>query len=186
MTDSELWQAILNNNPEAWRQLVERYQSLVYAVCLRSGLPIADVADCFQQTWVSLYKSRNSIKDPIRLSAWLVTTAKREVLKAKRLKDRGINIDSAVELIMPSVLPDEELEQLERQAQIELAMIRLDNRCRKVLEALFFAPESESYESIARSLGISANSLGPLRQRCLEKLKKILEENGFDEERNAR
>lgn len=184
MTDAELWQEILSNNPGAWRQLVERYQSLVYAVCLRSGLPMADVADCFQQTWVLLYRSRKKIKNPSRLSAWLVTTAKREVLRAKRVQSRSVKLDSSAQLIMPPVLPDEELEQLERQAQIELAMLQLDSRCRKVLEALFFAPESESYENIAHSLQISINSLGPLRHRCLEKLKKILAENGFEEERN--
>lgn len=186
MTDTELWQEILGNKPGAWRQLVERYQSLVYAVCLRSGLSMADVADCFQQTWVLLYKSRKKIKDPSRLSAWLVTTAKREVFRVRRMRDKSLNLDSSAQLIMPPILPDEELEQLEQQARIELAMLQLDSRCRKILEALFFAPESESYESIARSLEIAPNSLGPLRHRCLEKLKKILAENGFDEERNMK
>ena len=183
MTDTELWQEILAENPGAWRKLVERYQSLVYAVCIRSGLPVADAADCFQQTWVLLYKSRKRIKDPSRLSAWLVTTAKREVLRVKRLRERSAASDSSAQLIVPAVLPDEELEQLERQAQIELGMKQLDGRCRRVLDALFFAPESETYEKLANSLGIAPNSLGPIRHRCLNKLKKILLENGFEEER---
>lgn len=76
-------------------------------------------------------------------------------------------------------LPDDELLSLERQAHIEIAMRRLDGRCRQLVEALFFAPSDKSYKDIAGALGIPANSLGPTRTRCLNKLRKILIEIGY-------
>ncbi|MCX6832141.1 MAG: sigma-70 family RNA polymerase sigma factor [candidate division Zixibacteria bacterium] len=177
-TDRDLWQKTLAGDSAAWQLLVKRYQSLVYAVATRAGLSMADAADCFQQTWVALYENRHRIQDPTRLSAWLVTTAKREAMRLRRrtLPDTG----GEAEIDHPdrSPLPDEELNQIEQQAHLEMALAELDPRCRQVVELFFFAPERQSYDEIAASLGMAMNSLGPVRRRCLERLKKILRKNG--------
>jgi RNA polymerase sigma factor (sigma-70 family) len=183
LTDYQLWQRILEGDSKAWGILVQKYQPLVYAVSTRAGLSMADAADCFQQTWVLLFEHRQRLKDPSRLSAWLVTTAKREAMRLRRRADkRGEEPDNPM-LMAQDLLPDEELEQLECQAQLEIALREIDLRCRKVLEAFFFAPEEKSYEEIAALYGISINSLGPIRMRCLAKLKNILIKMGYLEER---
>lgn len=178
-TDSELWQDILTGDDTAWNELVRRYQALVYAVVTRAGLSMADAADCFQQTWVLLFRHRHRLHDPSRLSAWLVTTAKREALRLRRRADRETDDPGEIDMISQDPLPDEAMEQLERQAQLEIGLKELDPRCRQVVEALFFAPEEKSYEEIARGFGLSVNSLGPVRRRCLERLKRILADHGF-------
>jgi RNA polymerase sigma factor (sigma-70 family) len=182
-TDQELWVDILAGNNKGWEELIRRYQSLVYAVCMRAGLSMPDVADCFQQTWVLLYKNRKSLKDPSRLSAWLVTTAKREAMRLRKLADKEPEDTEEMIWKAPGPLPDEELEKIECQVQLELALGAIDERCRKILHAFFFATEEKSYEDIARSFGIPANSLGPIRRRCLEKLKRALIDMGYIEER---
>jgi len=178
-TDSNLWQDILVGDNAAWSELVRRYQALVYAVATRAGLSMADAADCFQQTWVLLFRHRHRLHDPSRLSAWLVTTAKREALRLRRRADKEAGDPADMDMTSHDPLPDEVLEQLERQAQLEIALKELDPRCRKVLEAFFFAPEEKSYEEIAGSFGLSTNSLGPVRRRCLERLKQILATHDF-------
>lgn len=178
-TDIELWQDILTGDNAAWNDLVRRYQALVYAVVTRAGLSMADTADCFQQTWVLLFRHRHRLHDPSRLSAWLVTTAKREAMRSRRRMARESGDPLELDSIAPDPLPDEALEQLERQAQLEIALKELDPRCRQVVEALFFAPEEKSYEEVARGFGLSVNSLGPVRRRCLERLKQILADHEF-------
>jgi RNA polymerase sigma factor (sigma-70 family) len=182
-SDLEIWQGILAGDNKSWGELVCRYQSLVYAVCLRAGLSTSDIAECFQNTWVSLYNHRNKVKEPARLSAWLVTTAKREALRLRRQSAKTIDEDEYLFWHQSAELPDEELEKTERQAQLEISLDALNERCRKILRAFFFAPESKSYEEIARNFGIPVNSLGPIRKRCLERLKAILCDMGFIEER---
>lgn len=177
--DRKLWQNILAGDNKAWEELVRRYQALVYTVCIRSGLSLADAADCFQQTWVSLYHNRNTIQDLSRLSAWLVTTAKREVLRVIRQRQKIESGESLNKRAANDPLPDEAVEQLERQACLEIAMKQLDPRCLEIIELFFFEPEDCSYDQIANSLGISVNSLGPIRRRCLDKLRRILLKNGF-------
>jgi len=177
-TDRDLWRKTLAGDSAAWQLLVKRYQSLVYAVATRAGLSMADAADCFQQTWIALYENRHRIQDPTRLSAWLVTTAKREAMRLRRrvLPDTGD--EAGIDHPDRSPLPDEELIQIERQAHLEMALAELDPRCRQVIELFFFAPEEQSYHEIAESLGMTTNSLGPVRRRCLERLKEILRKNG--------
>lgn len=183
-TDIELWNHILKGSSEAWAELVRRYQALVYAIPSRSGLSMTDCGDCFQQTWIALFENKRKIKDPARLSAWLVTTAKRETQRLLNLAKRDPDNPQAVDHADPAIPADEELIQIERQAQLEIAIGELNSRCRRIVEAFFFSPEKLSYEDIAKSLGIAPNSLGPVRRRCLTRLRDILLELGFEEVRN--
>lgn len=185
MTDSELWAEILVGNHAAWGVLVERYKSLVYGVTSYVGLAMADSADCFQQTWVLLYQHRRQIQDPARLTSWLVTTAKREAIRLKRRSSAKAAEPDITEEPDSSPLPDEELELLETQSQLEAALREIDLPCRQLLELFFFADEEFSYEQIARRMGLAPNTLGAKRRRCLEKLKQILIEHGYFEERKS-
>ncbi len=184
-SDPQLWQRVLDGDSHAWAIIVKRYQSLIYTVATRSGLSQIDAADCFQQTWILLYNNRHKLQDPSRLSAWLVTTAKREAFRIKRRAGSDPGDDLANEQVDASRLPDEELLEVEKQAHLESAISQLEPRCQKLVEAFFFADEEQSYEEIAKSLGIASNSLGPIRRRCLERLRRILEENGYVEVRNS-
>ncbi len=181
-TDNEIWSEILADSDKAWNELVEKYQSLVYAVCTRSNLSKSDAADCFQQTWISLLENKHNINDPSRLSAWLVTTAKREVLKMYRIADRKTSLDDNTDFVDNNILPDEELTRLERQSHLELAIKDLQLRCQKLIKLLFYSSEKYSYKNLAKDLDLDINSLGALRNRCLKRLKKILIKNGFLEE----
>jgi DNA-directed RNA polymerase specialized sigma24 family protein len=44
---------------------------------------------------------------------------------------------------------------------------------------LFFEEPARPYQAIAESLGIATGSIGFIRQRCLEKLRRRLGEIGF-------
>ena len=71
--------------------------------------------------------------------------------------------------------PDQELSQLQQLDRLRVALDRLEPRCRQMIEMLF-ADEDERmpYDEIARRLGMPVGSLGPTRQRCLERLRKLM------------
>ena len=167
-----LWTRIRDGDTGAWRELVSLYSDLVYSVALRVGLSQPDAEDCSQQTWLTLYRKRKSLRDPQALPAWLITTTHRNaVALARRFKLRP-QTDEFEGLEAPGALPDEELLRLEQQAILKAAIGQLDSRCRKLLEELFFGTGQQSYAELARSLKLKSNSIGSLRGRCLEKLKK--------------
>ena len=178
-TDAEIWTAILDGSASAWEVLVRRYEALIYTIATRAGLSMSDAGDCFQQTWFLLYKHRKSITQPDRISAWLTTAAKREALRMRRKIAPAVDAEILNHLADPEPLVDEKLSALEQRARLEAALGKLDDRCTALLTALFLEPENRSYEAISSDLGIPRNSLGPIRSRCLSKIRTILEAEGW-------
>ena len=170
---------MVESDARAWRLLVEQFAGLVLSVASRVGLSEGDAEDCAQQTWIALYRNRKSIRDPRTLPAWLIKTTQRRAIRMLQRLVREASMAPTIDPGPGRPWPDEEVLALERQAILEAALRELDPRCREVLAALFFSPENKSYDNIARGLGLAANTLGPLRSRCLKKLKGILKKMGY-------
>ncbi len=172
------WQRILDGDPSAWDELVGHYSALVYSTALRCGLTSGDAEDCAQHTWMSLYTGRRAVRDPSKLPSWLISTASRTARRLLRRRTSLAQIEQASERIQPSPEPDEAIARLQQRAVLERALTELDPKCEVVLRSLFLSPDEPTYEEVARQLRIPANSLGPVRMRCLKKLKTILENLG--------
>ncbi|MFW9817841.1 MAG: RNA polymerase sigma factor, partial [Candidatus Thorarchaeota archaeon] len=71
----DIWRRVVIGDAVAWRELVETFAGLVYGVARRVGLSVPDAEDCAQQTWLTLYRKKDTIKDPQSLPAWLIRTA---------------------------------------------------------------------------------------------------------------
>lgn len=68
---------------------------------------------------------------------------------------------------------------MEAQHLVLTALASLDERCRTLLTLLFYRPDRPPYAQIAAMLGTSEGSIGPARIRCLQKLRRILEDAGL-------
>ena len=184
LNDKQLLLKCRHGDESAWETLIQRYQRLVYSVPRRAGLNRDDCAEVFQEVFTALIQSADEIEQPERLNAWLVTTARRKTWRQiSKAREHHGNIseiekeDRRSEAIIRDAgpLPDELLVRLEQQHQIWTAINTLDDRCRKLLVALFYNPEPPSYAELARSLTMSEGSIGPTRARCLEKLTQLIE-----------
>ncbi len=176
---SDIWQRVLDGDDQGWNELVAQYANLVYSVARRNGLDKLDAADCVQQTWMALYKSRRSIRDADNLPGWLTGTAYRRAMRIVNKRAASKRTEQKTPVPDPPLTPEEHLALLQRRVALRQAIARLDDDCATLLEAMFLGPEGRSYRDIARKLALSFNSLGPRRQRCLAKLKKILSEMGL-------
>lgn len=177
-SDTELIAACLQDEAEAWDELVARYERLVYTIPLRYGLPRSEADDVFQTVWITLLEKLPTLREPERLSSWLVTTARRATWDRRRGAEH-----QRTESYDPAELPEElgdptpedlvaEFQQVQRMQQ---AVAQLDERCRQLLHYLYQDRNSPSYAEIADELGLMTGSIGPIRARCLEKLRGILE-----------
>ncbi|MGQ0720487.1 MAG: RNA polymerase sigma factor [Candidatus Eiseniibacteriota bacterium] len=173
LSDADLVARCAGGDERAWAELVERYRRLIYTIPYRMGLDPADADEIFQVTFTRLTERLGSLKEPSRVRAWLVTTARRLALNAAA---RRKNFDSEVSAAIadPADLPSETLSRLEEQQLVRIALSRLSGPCRRLLTLLYYPAEgagkSSSYESVARELGIPIGSVGPTRLRCLRKL----------------
>src|SRR5918997_396479 len=119
-SDEQLLLACRRGEEAAWEELVNRYQRLVYAIPRRAGLDEDDAAEVFQEVFTTLLESADSIEQPSRLQAWLVTTAKRKTWRAVSRARSSRPFEESDEqgegemyrLADEGLLPDEALEQL--------------------------------------------------------------------------
>ena len=78
-----------------------------------------------------------------------------------------------------SALPEEMLAQLQREQMVRDVVGSLSQRCERMVRMLFFETPPRPYQEVAKELGIATGSIGFIRGRCLDRLKKQLEKMGF-------
>jgi RNA polymerase sigma factor (sigma-70 family) len=186
-SDEELLAGCRRGEQSAWEALVVRYQRLIYTIPRRAGLDEDAASEIFQDVFAALLESIQTIEQPSRLQAWLVTTAKRKtwraVGRAKSLRPFADDDDEAggemYDIPDERALPEEALVRLEEQHLVRAALAELDERCRQLIQMLFYAAEPPPYSEIAAALGTSEGSIGPTRARCLKKLLDVLRKKGF-------
>lgn len=176
--DKQLVHACLDGEQWAWDELVHRYGRLVYGILRRGGLSEADADDGFQNVFLLACRNLAQLRDQDRLSAWLITTTKRELWRLYRQRRADQPLDDA--LVDGGAPPLEEALRLEREQAVREALRRIDGRCRQLLTSLFLGANESTYRQIAEKLDIPIGSIGPTRARCFEKLEAILVEMGFD------
>ena len=179
-SDEALVLACRDGDPLAWEALVMRYQRLVYAIARNAGLDVEQAADVFQRVFAALVESLDKIEQPAQIGAWLATTARHEAWRLSRreraaYRVHGESIDQADEIADAELLPEALVLRLEQQHHVRTALASLDERCRRLLQLLFYRSDSPAYSEIASVLGIREGSIGPTRARCLHKLRRRLE-----------
>lgn len=178
-TTTGLVRAAGAGDPTAWRELVARYQGVVWAVAREHRLADGDAADVCQATWLTLAEQLGRVREPERLASWLATTARREALRVLAVRRR----EAPFELVDSVVDGPESLAVKEdTDGAVWRAVHRLPERCRALLRLIAQSPEL-SYAQAARALGIRVNSVGRTRGRCLAVLRRRLECDGVLEAR---
>jgi RNA polymerase sigma factor (sigma-70 family) len=181
LDDPALVRLCIEGDEAALEALVRRYQRLVYSIPLRHGFQPDAAADIFQSVWLRLIEHLPSIRDPTGIPAWLITTATRECWRAaKRTRRESPPEDREVpaKLDRPDPEPLAEAQQMaiELQDRVRTAVARLPERCRRLIEFLFYEDDPPPYAEVARRLGMAVDSVGPTRTRCLEKLRREMDE----------
>jgi RNA polymerase sigma factor (sigma-70 family) len=181
-TNTQLVSACLGGDELAWHALLERYKNLIYAIPLRYGAPPQDAADIFQAVCLDLFNELPRLRDAEALQGWLirVTTHKCYHWKQRTASQAtGLTEDHLENVSGPEPIAGEVLAAIEREQIMREAIAQLPPRCREMIEMLFFDYPAKPYEEVAQKLGLAKGSIGFIRGRCLNKLKKLLEQKGF-------
>jgi RNA polymerase sigma factor (sigma-70 family) len=184
-SDSILVERALQGDQAAWSAIVERYGGLAYATARRTGLGRAECEDVVQSVFVALVRSLGSVRDGESLAAWISTSARRaawRVGRTTRASPTGPLIEDSPAFTARRGGTDaaDAVAAEERGAVIRAALDSIDDRCRHLLQALFLGAREPDYRAIGERFGIALNSVGPIRNRCLRRLLKALEDLGFD------
>src|SRR5262249_38798241 len=124
----------------------------------------------------ALLKGLPRLRDGRTLVRWLASTSERiartTALKRRREAAREDREEETVAGLADDAEPvGADLEKIERRHQLKLALGAMSDRCRRLLEALYYEDPIPSYNELSQRLGVPVGSLGPTRARCMERLK---------------
>lgn len=179
-TDGELLACCRVGDEQAWEILIARYERLVYSVALRNGLSVEDAADVTQTTFTALLDGIDDLRDDERLASWLMTVSRRQSWRVHERRERGehgvhglpgVRHDGTLAADEPTTDPIADWEHV---AWVYDAVQRLHQPCRDVITALYFDPQRPSYAEVAHRQGWSIGNVGPMRARCLQRLRRLL------------
>lgn len=179
--DSRLIRACLNGNEQAWAALIAKYKSLIYSIPLKYGASPQDAADIFQSVCVELFSELPRLRKSQALRSWLMTVTAHQSFRWKRRTQRRAE-DELTELDesqLPSDVPPDLIETVEREQILREAIAQLSPRCQEIIKLLFYEAEPVPYQDLAARLGLARGSIGFIRGRCLKRLERLLEAAGF-------
>jgi RNA polymerase sigma factor (sigma-70 family) len=170
-----LMTATRNGSEEALGQIVTELTPLLWQVARAAGLSSGDAEDVLQTAWMRLLAHLDTIHTAAALTAWLVTTTRREAWRVRAAGRRQVPADADWLAALPDPEPgSEDLAVLHDQRQgLWAAIGQLSERCQELLRIIAFVPRPD-YDAVAAALGMPRGSIGPTRGRCLAKLRALL------------
>jgi RNA polymerase sigma factor (sigma-70 family) len=179
--NTRLVKECLSGNEEAWSLLIDKYKALIYSIPVKYNLSRHEAADVFQATCVELLVRLPELREPRALPKWLMQVAHHECYRLKGLNQRVVSRDAEPDLPEPEApaIAESLVLQTQEEQILREAMTTLTPQCRRLVELLFFETPSRPYAQVAAELGLAVGSIGFTRQKCIERLRRQLEELGF-------
>ena len=153
-------------------ELVRMMSPVLWHVVRATGLDREAAEDVVQNTWLTLVRSGDSVRDAQAITRWLCTAARREAWRVSKSATRTRPVeDEVLDARMPvQTSPESEVVSDDENAQLWRALARLPERCQKLLRIVAWEPRPD-YSSVAEGLDMPIGSIGPTRRRCLDKLR---------------
>ena len=172
MMDEQLLIAkILNGNTDAYRDLVERYQTGLIIHCENILKSRQDGEDVAQDAFVKAYKNLNDFSnEKANFSTWLYRIATNLCIDTLRKNKRKVHvkdIENHLEAILPKYIEDDEIAHLQKLIE-ELE----PPKYAEIIKAYFW--EGKSYQELAEKYGTSTGTIGTWMSRAKLQLKEKL------------
>ena len=175
LNDAELVAESLDGNQNAFRQIVERYQTLISSLAYCATGNISQSEDLAQETFVSAWKELATMREPAKLRPWLCRIARFRISKQFRHQlhepmDAAESLDAVGEWASLEPLPPDQVITEEEKAILWRSLERIPEIYREPL--ILFYREQQSIEAVARDLELSEDAV---KQR-LSRGRKLLQE----------
>jgi RNA polymerase sigma factor (sigma-70 family) len=179
--DTRLVKQCLAGSEEAWCLLIEKYKALIYSIPVKYGLPPHEAAEVFQATCVELLTRLPDLREPRALPKWLMQVAHHQCYRWKQQQHRMVSRDEDSNLPEPATpaIAENIVQQTQEEQLLREAMASLTPQCRRLVELLFMETPPRPYVEVAAELGLALGSIGFTRQKCMERLRRNLDELGF-------
>jgi RNA polymerase sigma factor (sigma-70 family) len=179
--DTRLVRECLGGKEEAWCALISKYKNLIFSIPVKYGFSADESTDVFQAVCLDLLSELPKLRKVKALPKWIMKVTAHKCFHRKQ-QERRTEVSDPNDKQFEKSTParaEEILREAEDEQGLRQAMSELSPRCRQLVRMLFYDEPARPYQEIAETLGIAVGSIGFIRQRCLERLRKRLLEAGF-------
>ena len=186
LTDEQLVESAIKENPDAFGEIVKRWERKIFALCFGMLSREEDARDAAQETFISAYRNLANFRGEAKVSSWLHRIAVNQCLtKQRRTKVRAesyledINEGNNAKFATPSHLsPARTAEQNERLRLVRMAVEALPVELRQVIIMKEF--EELTFQQISESLELPLSTVKSRLYTALKQLRMKLEKTPLE------
>lgn len=180
-TDEQLVELAVSRDPEAFGEIVKRWERKVFALCFGMLGREDEARDAAQETFIAAYRNLSRFRGEAKVSSWLhriavnqcLTTKRRSRTRSEDFLDEETNEEERVFMAPEHLLPSRTTEQNERQVLVRNAVGSLPSELRQVVVMKEF--EDMTFQEISEALELPLSTVKSRLYTALKQLRTKLE-----------
>ena len=173
--DAELVAESLDGSRDAFRRIVERYQTLICSLAYSATGNVSRSEDMAQETFIAAWKQLRALREPAKLRAWLCGIARHRIQKnfERDGREPALNaapLEDAHDSPAVEALPSEQAISREEEAILWRSLEKIPELYREPL--ILYYREHQSIEHVAVALDLTEDAV---KQR-LSRGRKLLQD----------
>jgi RNA polymerase sigma factor (sigma-70 family) len=175
LNDAALVAESLDGSRDAFRRIVERYQTLICSLAYCATGNVSQSEDMAQETFLAAWKDLRLLREPHKLRPWLCGIVRCRIQKSLRREERepahnAATLEEAQDAPACEALPSEQTISREEEVILWRSLEKIPNLYREPL--ILFYRQHQSIEQVAEALELSEDAV---KQR-LSRGRKLLQE----------
>ncbi len=181
LTDEQLVELAVSENPNAFGEIVKRWERKIFALCFGMLLREEEAKDAAQETFIAAYRNLKNFRGDAKVSSWLHRIAVNQCLTTmRRAKSRQESFlddeDQAAEKVFTAPsrqMPSRTTEQKERLHFVRQAVGSLPVDLRQIIVMKEF--EEMTFQEISEVLDLPLSTVKSRLYTALKQLRMKLE-----------
>ncbi len=186
LTDEQLVEKAVGNSPEAFGEIVKRWERKIFALCFGMLNREDEAKDAAQETFIAAFRNLKNFRGDAKVSSWLhriainqcLTTKRRAKSRSESFIDDGENQNEKFFVAPTKLLPSRTTEQNERLQFVRQAVKSLPVDLRQIVLMKEF--EEMTFQEIADTLDLPLSTVKSRLYTALKQLRMKLEKNHLE------
>lgn len=181
LTDEQIVEKAVNENPDAFGEIVKRWERKIFALCFGMLAREDDATDAAQETFIAAYRNLKNFRGEAKVSSWLhriavnqcLTTKRRQKTRSESFINDETNDEERFFVAPARAMPSQRAERNERLQAVRQAVGSLPTDLRQVIVMKEF--EEMTFQEISDALQLPLSTVKSRVYTALKQLRMKLE-----------
>jgi len=186
LTDEQLVEIALDENPDAFGEIVKRWERKIFALCFGMLNREDEAKDAAQETFIAAFRNLKNFRGDAKVSSWLhriainqcLTTKRRTKRRSESFIDDDENSNEKIFVAPARISPSRTTEQNERLKFVRQAVQSLPVDLQQVIVMKEF--EDMTFQEISDTLELPLSTVKSRLYTALKQLRMKLEKNQLE------